>query len=500
MYLPKVRPWLAGAASLLLASWAVSCAKDTGVGWSSGGSSGTGDSGVEGSVDGGGFPAGSLGSPCSVDSDCSSGQCKTLSTGKRVCAQSCVQGTPCPQGTYCAFDSSAGYICVLDRHKECAPCVKDSDCPDVGDRCAVTPVYMDHFCARDCSFDGSCPGGFTCVPVDSYDPGSSGDAGTSSQSSSDAGPQSMPPRMCVPDNNQSCPCSAQRDGVKRTCTQTSGGLTCGGTETCNGKTGQWEGCTAGTPKPEQCDGADDDCDGKVDDGTDQAMCQATTGTAAPPHGQWKCSAGTCVVGSCDPGYAAYPASLPPSAGCPCQVDSSEPNDTCATATSEGSVSDANASALNISGTLSSDTDVDWYTFQTVDSQEATTNSYHVKIVFTEPTDPTAAKQFVFDVIRGSQCATPDAKHSNLTSYDWCVDGTGTDASGNTIGEATCSATGPIHCGPHSSKYYVAVHRAAGATGTCVTYQLTITAKGTGNCDFSQATGTCDPQVNSTSSP
>lgn len=483
--LPRTPAWAVGG--LILASWAVSCAKGANVDPAPAGAAGF-DGGMETSV----FPTLTLGSPCKTGSDCESGQCSYVGQGRRVCTERCVQGTPCPEGSYCAFDPNAGYVCVLSNHNQCAECENDSNCPNPGDHCAVTPKYLDHFCARDCSFDGVCPAGFTCVPTDGYGP-TTGDAGAA-PSPGDAGPSA---RMCVPVDNQSCPCNAQRNGVQRTCTQTSASMTCGGTETCNGGTGQWEGCTAGTPQPESCDGADDDCDGRVDNGTDQELCQRATGLTAPPHGQWKCdsAAGACVVGACDPGYAKYPLSLPATQGCPCKVDAAEPNDTCGQATDAGSVSDANASSLNLIGTLSSDTDVDWYKFNTVDSDEGTTNSYHVKIKFTLPAD---ASEFVFDVIRGNQCGTPDAKHSNLSSYDWCVDGTGTDASGATIGEQKCGPNGPIHCGPHTKMYYVAVHRKVGAAGTCTQYQLTVTAKGTGSCDFSQTTGACDPQVNDTS--
>ena len=57
----------------------------------------------------------------------------------------------------------------------------------------------------------------------------------------------------------------------------------------------------------------------------------------------------------------------------------------------------------------------------VDVTEAAGNGYHVQIRFTAPID--ANDEFSFDIIRGGACAMPDAKHSNLKEYDWCVDGT-----------------------------------------------------------------------------
>jgi hypothetical protein len=98
--------------------------------------------------------------------------------------------------------------------------------------------------------------------------------------------------------------------------------------------------------------------------------------------------------------------------------------------------------------------------------------------------------FVFDVVRGAVCGTPDSKHSDLTSYDWCVDGTGT-VGPNTVGEQSCGATAPIHCGPHGKPYFIRVKRKPGATPTCSAYTLTVTATGGGTCDFTQA---CDTQI------
>ena len=132
--------------------------------------------------------------------------------------------------------------------------------------------------------------------------------------------------------------------------------------------------------------------------------------------------------------------------------------------------------------------MDWWKFDTVDSDEGTTNSYHIKVSFSAPT---TNDEFVFDIVRGDPCTdTPDAKHTSLTSYDWCVDGSGT-VGGKTVGEKTCGTTAPIHCGPHSKPYYMRVKRKTGATRSCTQYTLTVTAKGTMTCDFTQA---CDPQI------
>jgi len=54
------------------------------------------------------------------------------------------------------------------------------------------------------------------------------------------------------------------DGLTRDCLVVNAEGRCGGVETC--VAGGWVGCTAPTPTAEACNGADDDCDGSVDEG------------------------------------------------------------------------------------------------------------------------------------------------------------------------------------------------------------------------------------------
>ncbi len=471
-----------------ITTWFVACATDAGLDTPPGGKKDASSDqnnlgGGGGIISGDAWPAGGFGSPCTAQPDCIQGKCVDIGQGKPklTCVIPCATtGNACPNGAYCVFEKDEGYICIPDANNQCAQCVADVDCPSVGDHCTPSPK-IDRFCARDCSFDGMCPTGNVCVDVGGYPPGSASDGGLPDAGLGEAGPPSKPAKMCVPLGDDSCPCDSKRDGAKRICSQTNGSVVCEGTETCNGASKSWEGCTASSPKPEVCDGADNDCNGTPDDGTPATLCGA-----APPHASWKCNQGACEVDACDPGWAAFPPGTP-AQGCACQVEAGEPNDTCATATAAGSVSDANTTALTLTGRLSGDADVDWFQFDTVDSDEGTTNSYHIKIVFSQPA---SNSEFEFDVIRGTGCGTPDSKHSSLTSYDWCVDGTGTVAS-KTVGEKSCGPTAPLHCGPHGKSYYVRVRRKAGATPTCGQYALTVTAKGGGTCDFTQA---CDPQI------
>src|SRR5262249_34811385 len=146
--------------------------------------------------------------------------------------------------------------------------------------------------------------------------------------------------------------------------------------------------------------------------------------------------------------------------------------------------------LAIAGTLSDESDEDWYTFDTVDTDEKIGNSYHIEIAFTANSE-----EFVFDVVRGEACTGADMSHSNLTSYTWCVDGTSGGDGGMPIGEKECGKFdgGTSACGDHSTPYFLRVHRNPSYTapGSCSTYNIKVTGRGGTKCDFTQA---CDGQT------
>jgi hypothetical protein len=408
-----------------------------------------------------------VGQPC-PNGVCSAGVC-TMVGGTAYCTVDCPPA--CPDGTYCAI-INGGTMCVPDLGQECAKCTQASDCPLASDACLTSPLG-DRFCARDCTTDGVCPTGFTCVDMGSYEnpDGGVADAG----GASDAGTMGAS-KWCVPSGGAACPCDPKRDGVTNACAITNANGTCLGMETCSGASSMWSACSGQMPAPETCNGMDDNCNGMTDEGDPNALC-ASTGPK-PPHGSWACTNATCQLGACDPGWVAYPSGNAMT-GCACQLDAAEPNDTCAMASQQGMITDVAGVPLVLQGTLSSATDVDVYAFSTVDIAESGTNSYHVSVSFTQPMPNT---EFLMDVIRGGTCSdTPAGAGAAITSYDWCVAG---NAAGP-IGEAPCDPATPgiSHCADHSSQYYVRVYRNGGASPTCSTYQLTVTGGG-GACDFS----------------
>ena len=449
---------------------------------------------------------GIIGSPCKVAADCQQGTCTQIGGGS-FCSVVCPPA--CPAGTYCSV-VNGGTLCVPDLDQECSKCNGPADCPVPSDTCLQAPLG-DKFCARDCSVDGVCPNGFTCEDAVTYEaPPDAGDAGsdagkdagsdagkdagsTAGDAGSDAGNDAgdggavIPgARWCVPDSGYSCPCNPKRDGVSRTCTMVSAAGTCSGTETCDGAGATWKGCTAGTPSPEVCNGKDDNCDGLVDNGDPNLLCAGSG--PKPPHGNWVCKDAMCSLGACDPGWTSFPGGGNPMTGCNCQLEAGEPNGTCSMATPAGMVMDVGGGPITIQGTLSSANDVDVWTFAAVDVDEMTTNSYHVSVAFTAPMPN---DEFIMDVMRGAPCTdAPTGPSTSITSYDWCVNGT--DGKSPPTGEAACGPMGAAHCGgsldpasmSHTAQYFVRVHRKGGATATCTTYQIAVTAQG-GACDFTQ---------------
>ena len=161
----------------------------------------------------------------------------------------CVVGAAGPscEVVSCApgFYQAGPVTCLPPVGVACAPCQGDGDCPTPGDRCIA--VGGGFYCGRDCAEgnfhgtpEGECPGGFSCTEL--------GGLGV---------------QQCVPDSG-SCSCLSGDQGKSRPCFEQNGQGTCFGTQVCAPDVG-WSDCTAASPLAEICNGADDDCDGIVDD-------------------------------------------------------------------------------------------------------------------------------------------------------------------------------------------------------------------------------------------
>jgi hypothetical protein len=129
--------------------------------------------------------------------------------------------------------------CIPPPDVTCQPCVDDSSCL-VGDCVALDGQSV---CLQGCGDGGVCPAGTACQPVDGGG------------------------ERCAPVTG-SCGCNAANAGQKRACTEANAIGTCFGVETCDPEVG-WVGCSAGVPSDEVCDGADNDCNGAIDDSSVQ---------------------------------------------------------------------------------------------------------------------------------------------------------------------------------------------------------------------------------------
>ena len=188
---------------------------------------------------------GELGWPCSADSECLFGPCLPAGPGNgRVCSASCGLGADagCDKGYECKQAADAGaFLCAPPIRVQCLPCASDSDCNALGDLCTAIGD-AGTFCTTDCSLTGLCAEGSVCR---STAPGR---------------------RQCIPQSN-TCECSQVTAGLTRACKRTNPLATCFGVETCQ-PDGTWDGCDALNASQEICDGLDNDCDGLTDQADD----------------------------------------------------------------------------------------------------------------------------------------------------------------------------------------------------------------------------------------
>jgi hypothetical protein len=233
---------------------------------------------------------------CVFDSDCAPGlrcvnqQCTTFDLpdggplfGKKRFGEPCDAGMECgstfclggPFGSFCSSRCGAGDagtcpsswdcknvpdpkttdggvlvgLCAVTEPLLCQACTNDLDCgASGGDEC----VQFDGgtFCGRDCNYDG-CPSSYVCRRTAS---------GRS---------------QCIPEG-RTCDCTPDTVGLQKSCRGEPNGFgRCAGNQVCQ-LDGGFTSCAAPAAQQETCNGADDDCNGRIDDFT-PPTCTRTVG-------------------------------------------------------------------------------------------------------------------------------------------------------------------------------------------------------------------------------
>ena len=241
-----------GASSGASSGGASSGGDAEGDGASSGGASSGGD-GVasSGGPDTAGLDCpGGPGCPCEKNDECDTSYCLDFPEGKK-CAQLCTE--TCPQGLVCK-DISGGqgdkvFACIPPFIALCAPCTDDQICQQNGVKGACVDYGpAGRFCGGPCEKDDECPVDYQCIEAEAVD-----------------GSKSKQCKRKPDAANPVCGCSewALNKGAKTMCGKTNTFGTCQAERKCTAN--GLEACAAADAKAEECNAADDDCNGKVDD-------------------------------------------------------------------------------------------------------------------------------------------------------------------------------------------------------------------------------------------
>ncbi|MBL8952559.1 MAG: hypothetical protein JNK82_17400, partial [Myxococcaceae bacterium] len=177
------------------------------------------------------------GAECDDDLECQSGLCERIALDQ-LCLVKCADG--CGPSEVCVRFGADRFGCAPEREGLCRPCIDDPSCGYPGDRCLT--LAGQQACARDCSFDGKCPDGFTCDPAE---------------------------KQCVPVSG-TCLCTPKTNGQTVPCERMNGFGVCMGVKTCQHPV--YSACSAKEPAAEVCNALDDDCDGKVDEELPAVTC------------------------------------------------------------------------------------------------------------------------------------------------------------------------------------------------------------------------------------
>ena len=181
-----------------------------------------------------------IGVPCDGPEDCPGGLCVDLGI-ESLCTTWCIE--ECPEGWDCLlmnlFGADPEFLCVPGFWQVCRACETDEDCMTQAQHCVDLGADGGR-CVLSCEDDGACPSAYHCVAA--------GAAGT----------------VCLPESG-SCSCAGDDDaGSLRDCLITNVLGSCPGTQECLGVAG-WTPCDGPEAVGEECNGADDDCDGATDE-------------------------------------------------------------------------------------------------------------------------------------------------------------------------------------------------------------------------------------------
>jgi len=204
--------------------------------------------------------------PCELNSDCQSGWC-VEHMGDGVCSDFCQE--ECPPGWTCKQVAGTGpdliFVCVSDVANLCKPCGSSSDCKSIGGVDDVCVDYGDEgaFCGGACDENGECPDGFSCNETVTVD--------------------GIITTQCV-NLYGVCECTEKSIALSlwTPCSQQNEFGLCEGKRVC-----MQEGlgdCDAAVPYEEECDGADNNCDGDVDEDTCDDGVECTEDTCLGEEG------------------------------------------------------------------------------------------------------------------------------------------------------------------------------------------------------------------------
>lgn len=189
--------------------------------------------------------------PCKDNSECMSGYCVETPDGMK-CSKICSDISGCEEGWECvqvAAYPDVTYACVHPAPRVCKPCKEVKDCEYKFSNAIMDCVNLGggYWCLERCEGDYKCGVG-TCNQIGEK-------------------------WLCMPEGGE-CKCTegVLKMGGKGKCYLENEYGKCEGEFSCIG-IGEKGKCEGKEPKPEECNGQDDDCDGDTDEGVDGKPCE-----------------------------------------------------------------------------------------------------------------------------------------------------------------------------------------------------------------------------------